>query len=480
LNYPNLDAKQGGVVAIIHPVGEPADNCERKVIDYLKVHLPDSFHVYHNLELIPRRGGHPYEYDVIVVGELFACVVEVKGYQGIIRGNARMWKLANGRFEPSPIPLTNNKARILKNNIVRYALRFKDRDNGVYVDALIVLCYARTKVELNDPQADRVVHLPKLVAHLIAREKAWAHSNPDRDESSIICSMLDQRFGPWSFERRVGEYIVDDTVISRSKHSVTYAARHATLRSRNRVSLRVFRLETSLPKDRLERRKQMFLRDAEVLSMLGEHPHENVVRCYAPFLWQSDKIVLPMEWIDGLPLRDLLNEGMDWSFQQRLEIFRQVCEGLAHAHRHGIIHRALSPENIIVLQSNKVKLVNFKFAKIEYATMFTIASAGTWYSRVADRRYMAPELRSAPHEPTSHSDIFSAGVVLFELMTGQCPFSKRRPIQPDTPLEGPTAFIDGLPPDIDDIFLKMCCFDSNKRCATMEDVLVLIGATIIP
>lgn len=467
-------------MAIIHPVGEPVDSCEQKVVDYLETNLPDSFHVYHNLELVPRRGGHPYEYDIVVVGGLSAWVVEAKDYRGIIRGNARVWELANGRFEHSPIPLVNNKARILKTNIVRYAPRLRDQDNGVYVDALIVLCDARTKVDLNDPQSERVIHLPELVSHLIVREKARALPNPDYGESSTICRMLDQWFGPWSIEQRIGEYIVEDSAVSRSKYCVTYPARHALLKGRNRVSLKVFQLDTSLPPEKLKRRRELFLREAEVLSILGEHPHKNVARCYAPFTWQADKIVLPLEWIDGPTLRDSLAEVVDWPFHRRLEIFRQICEGLAHAHRYKIIHRALSPENVAILKNGQVKLVNFKFAKIDEAAPFTIATVDTQYFRTADQRYVAPELRSDPHAATPCADIFSAGVVLFELMVGRCPFNGGCAIQPDTELKMHAAFVGGEPADIEDIFLAMCCFDPDQRCASMEDVLELIDAAVTP
>ena len=132
-----------------------------------------------------------------------------------------------------------------------------------------------------------------------------------------------------------------------------------------------------------------------------------------------------------------------------------------------------------VLENNKVKLVNFSLAKIDYITLFTMASAETRHFHATDRRYMAPELRLDHHAATPGSDIFSAGVVLFELMTGQCPFDKRHPIQSETLLKRPTAFAEGLPDDIDHIFLKeMCCFDPDQRCASMEDVLELVGATI--
>ena len=75
-------------MAIVHAVGLPENDSERKAVSYLADHLPgDDYIIFHNLEL-PNERGLPYEYDVIVVGEYAVYVIEVKGYQGRIRGNA--------------------------------------------------------------------------------------------------------------------------------------------------------------------------------------------------------------------------------------------------------------------------------------------------------------------------------------------------------------------------------------------------------
>ena len=101
-------------MAVVHAIGLPETDSERKAIACLARLLPDSYHIFHNLELLAPK-GLAYEYDIIVVGEYAAYVVEVKNYQGLIRGNAYEWELESGAIYRSPIPLANKKAKVLAN-----------------------------------------------------------------------------------------------------------------------------------------------------------------------------------------------------------------------------------------------------------------------------------------------------------------------------------------------------------------------------
>ena len=92
-------------MAVVHAIGMPENDSERKAIDFMAKHLPDeSYIIFHNLEL-PAQSGLPYEYDLIIVGEYAVYVVEIKGYRGRIRGNALEWELRSGAIYRSPFPL---------------------------------------------------------------------------------------------------------------------------------------------------------------------------------------------------------------------------------------------------------------------------------------------------------------------------------------------------------------------------------------
>lgn len=404
-------------MAIIHPVGELQDECEKKVVQYLAKNLPDYFHVYHNLELIQYRKGHPYEYDLIVVGRSSVWAIEVKGYKGVIKGNAANWRFPNGRTEKSPIPLINLKARVLKSNLERFAPRL--RDLPFYVDSLVVFCFNGTKVQISDPQSDRVCRLFELPSRILQRESGGDKARKTDQIQETVCRMLDERFGPITPIKTLGEYEIEDSMadLNVATKSATYPARHRLLASRGRVMLKVFHLDTRLSEVEIEKQKKQIIREAEALSLLGAHP--NIVRCYAPFLWEDDMVAIPFEWVDGVTLREALESKRDWALLDRLELFRMVCTGLVHAHQNGIIHRGLSPENILRLEDGRIKLGGFKLAKILSSS--SSSKSMTRYLIGEKPNYLAPELFLDIHAAKPASDIYSLGVLLYELVTGECP-----------------------------------------------------------
>ncbi|MCA9948981.1 MAG: protein kinase [Anaerolineales bacterium] len=456
-------------MAVVHKIGELVDQCERYVIRCLAERLPDTWHVYHNLEFTPSPGrGHPYEYDAILIGPPDVWVLEIKGYSGRITGNASQLQLPNGRYEPNPIPSTNNKARILKSNLVRYDPRLAKKGIfELYVDARIIFC-REAQIEINDPQSNRMHHIPDFISFL-RREPAHVYAE---ERTQIVRDFLQLRFAPLIPNKQIGEYIIRDSISHRSKHSVTYPARHVLMRVRNRVSLKIFRFDTTLSAKGLENRKKLFVRNADVLSLLGEFPHRNIARCFPPFPWESDKIVLPLEWIDGPTLKDWLQTQEDQSFKQRLYIFRQVCQGLEHAHNLGVIHRALSPQNIVILPNNSVKLVNFDFAKLDpslFTTTFPGETMAHHLVQHADWRYVAPELRDVNQVVNPAADVFSAGIIFFELMANRHPFNgsmKEKSVLPQ-----PTHYNADLPIECDNLFQQMCRFNPDERLQSMTAVL---------
>jgi hypothetical protein len=468
-------------MAIVHPVGDPKDPCEEKVITHLKNTLSKQFHIYHNLELVVRRTGHPYEYDLIIVGRFAIWVIEVKGYRGAIRGNATTWELANGRFERSPIPLTNEKAKVLKSHIVAFAPQL---EGNVYVDSFVVLCNKFTTDKLNDPQSERILYFADLPALIMAREKPLANSHHSSNLHQIVREMLDQWFKPLVPKGYIGDYIVEDTMSDRSALFATYPARHRLIRTSGRISLKVFQLDTDLPKEEMEKQKEFCVREAEALTLIGDHP--NIVRCFPPFLWEADKIIVPLEWVDGPNLRDYLDKGIDWDISHRLGIFRQICAGLLHAHQHGVLHRMLAPANIIIMDNGRVRIVNFKCAKIMEASNYGLPSIKTkdlFHS--IDPKYMAPELSfDVPvslHKATRQSDIYSAGIILFELLTCRHPFSDSGIPQYESDITVST-FLDAedrqyFTEQMVGIYRKMCAYRPEARYNSLESTLADLSQT---
>ncbi len=195
--------------------------------------------------------------------------------------------------------------------------------------------------------------------------------------------------------------------------------------------------------------------------------------------WQNQPFMI-MEFFEGLPLSDLIDNKGKLSVNRALPIFIQIANGCAYAHSRNIIHRDLKPSNIVLINQNEqkeiVKIIDFGIAKIISETTI----AGTKLTKTGDifgsPLYMSPEQclgKAADHR----SDIYSLGALMYEVLTG-------RP-----PLEGPTALVTifkhtkempakfgniGIDPKshkvIEDIIFKCLAKDPKHRYQTMEDL----------
>ena len=454
-------------MANVHAIGLPETDSERKAIAYLAQHLPDDYHIFHNLELLA-PSGVPYEYDIIVVGEYAVYAVEVKGYQGCIRGNAYEWELESGAIRRSPIPLANKKAKVLGG----YLRSWSQLHGKVWVQPLIILTDDRARVHLNDDQAERVLRLDQAVAYILNPDCLPVPTAYVGHLIDMVCDVVSQKFRPLHRQREIGNYLVLEA-IGRNNLYATWLARHRLIHTQNRFILKVYHFDIYASSDERRKQQERVLRDAEALHRLAGH--HNIVQAHLPFLWQNNQIVLPLEWVDGYSLRGLLDAGEALSFSRKIDIVRQACEGLAYAHRNGVIHRDIRPDNVIIPSQGPVKLVNFDCARVEGEDLLTIASR---LGRQLDQRYVAPEVWMDPSAASPASDLYSLGVVLFELLTGRKPYQKIREAVAAAGLPSmPTQIDPDLPADVDEVISRMCAFQPQNRyedlARVVEDLTII-------
>ena len=157
--------------------------------------------------------------------------------------------------------------------------------------------------------------------------------------------------------------------------------------------------------------KARFIHEAKSASALN---HPNVTTIYG-IEESSEGLFIAMEYVEGKTLKQLIKDG-PVTFKRVLDIGVQICEGLALAHEKGVVHRDIKSENIMVTARGQVKIMDFGLAKLKGASRLT--KAGSTLGTVG---YMSPEQASG-EEVDQRSDIFSVGVVLYELLTGRMPF----------------------------------------------------------
>jgi hypothetical protein len=132
-----------------------------------------------------------------------------------------------------------------------------------------------------------------------------------------------------------------------------------------------------------------------------------------------------MEFVDGLNLRQLLDSGK-LAPPEALAIVPQICEALQYAHDHGIVHRDIKPENILLDKSGQVKIADFGLAKLmgRQAQDLTLTREG---QVMGTPHYMAPEQTERPQEVDHRADIYSLGVVFYQMLTGELPLGRFAP-----------------------------------------------------
>lgn len=175
------------------------------------------------------------------------------------------------------------------------------------------------------------------------------------------------------------------------------------------VAIKAINLD--LPKDEFEDFEERFYREAKSAGRLN---HPNIVTIYD--VGETDDIAyIAMEFLEGQSLQELLKSGASLSYHRISEIVAQIADGLAYAQRFGIVHRDIKPANIMITQTGQAKITDFGIAHLPSGSK---TEAGTI---LGSPKYMSPE-QIVGKSVDSRSDIFSLGVVLYEMLTGKVPF----------------------------------------------------------
>jgi TPR repeat protein/tRNA A-37 threonylcarbamoyl transferase component Bud32 len=203
--------------------------------------------------------------------------------------------------------------------------------------------------------------------------------------------------------------------LGRGGMGVVYKARQPRL---NRfVALKILARE----KEKDPRFAERFTREAQALARLN---HPNIVTVY-DFGETNGLYYLLMEYVDGMSLRQLL-QSRKLASEEALVIVPFICEALQYAHQQGIVHRDIKPENILLDKQGRVKIADFGIAKLLGADGRVESLTGE-QGVVGTPHYMAPEQVEKPSVVDHRADIFSLGVVFYEMLTGELPLGKFAP-----------------------------------------------------
>lgn len=228
------------------------------------------------------------------------------------------------------------------------------------------------------------------------------------------------------------------------------------------VAIKTINLDLS--RDELESFEKRFQREVQSAGKLN---HPNIVTVYD--VGRTEGVAyMAMEFLEGKELREILDSGVVLPVEKVVHIAAQICDGLAFAHEHGIIHRDVKPANVMVMKNGMVKITDFGIAQVSSASR-TMAGMV-----MGSPKYMSPE-QVVGQTVDGRSDIFSLGVMLYEMLTGKTPFvgdnisAIMYQILNEEPIP-PKAFNQNIPDSLNYIILRALAKHPDARYQTTKEL----------
>ncbi len=250
--------------------------------------------------------------------------------------------------------------------------------------------------------------------------------------------------------------------------SIVYKARR--IADNREVAIKVIRDEL----ENIRELERHFRLEAEALNKMS---HRNVRRILGVGQW-NDSLYMVTEYIDGKTLKEIISEG-SVSIKTAVDYALQIAAGIEHAHRKNIIHRDIKPQNIIVSNDGTVKIVDFGIARMTSQTTRTMAGKDV----VGSVHYLSPEQARGGHVD-ARSDIYSFGILLYEMFTGKVPFQGDEAVSIamkhiNQIAEPPQSINTNITQGINDIIVKCIQKDPDARYQTAselrEDLLLYVA-----
>lgn len=250
--------------------------------------------------------------------------------------------------------------------------------------------------------------------------------------------------------------------------AVVYKAKDTLL---NRfVAIKVLRSEFSTDEEFVKR----FNVEAQSVASLS---HPNVVSIY-DVGFQSDVHYIVMEYVDGMTLKEYINKNGALDWKEAIKISIQICSAIEHAHKNNIVHRDIKPHNILMTKDGIAKVTDFGIARA--VTSSTITMVG---STIGSVHYFSPE-QARGGFIDDKSDLYSLGIVMYEMVTGRVPFDGDSPVAvalkhiQEAPAE-PRKFIPSLPYGVNEIILKAIQKEQSLRYQSATAMIVDLNKVLV-
>jgi serine/threonine protein kinase len=448
-------------MATVVAIGEPVNDAERQAIAWLRDHLPGNYTIFHNFEI--HRDGERFEVDLAVLSPHAVYLVDVKGTRGLIDVYGAKWYPEGRQPFSSPLLKLHGHARTLKGILTESQPGRRDLD-GVFVEAAILL---------TAPDAHLVDQGGRDIGNVTTLKKAAAFFQnagriPPRFDKSItrVSRMVESALvgaarkpkgplvlGDWLVVERLGG---TDTCTEYRAVNTIAGKRGGT------VLLRVYRADPYLPDAERTQQRARIANAFMALNRLPGHPCIVGARTFFPTEGEQE-FVLVTEDAAGQALRLHIDKpALALTLDQKLRVSRELLEALAFCHEHEVVHRNLTPGTILLGTDGHIRLTGFDHARAGVDRSHTIARD---IVDEIDPGYSAPEAYREPAHASPASDVFSAGLVLYELFAGDRAFGSPTELFDQSAVFAvkPSAHRADLTPAVDAWLQRLCTFDPDQR-----------------
>jgi serine/threonine protein kinase len=469
---------------------------ERRALDFLRTALPDHdpYRAWSNFEF-QADDGAIYEVDLLALTKQGFWLVECKAWEGRITGDSGSWTLVKGgrtRSEDNPVILANRKAKALSSLLKTQPA--VEKLKLPWLDALVFLSADDVQLDLAGPACNRVALKDRpaqgdrperkgILAALLNRGCPGVDPDPrsvidTRVAKALSRAMEQAGIRPSQRARRVGDYVLGDLIADGAGYQ-DWLAKHASF---DTVFCRVRQYtvaHASSEEDR-QRLRRAAAREFQIIQML-DHPGILPVLDYKE---HENGPALLFRYLDPHAVRFdqyLATHAHKLTADRRLDLLRQVADAIRYAHRKRVIHRALSPQSILVTDarasSPRLQIYNWQVGVRESASTSGRATVVDDLVESQALVYLSPEALADDRKVTEASDVFSLGTIAFHL------FASRPPASSPTDLArilreqkglSISSVLDGAGPKLEELIQWSTHPDVLTRIGSVEDFLTLL------
>lgn len=416
---------------------------ERRALDFIRAGLPDHdpYRAWLNFEF-QTPDGAIYEVDALILTKQGFWLVEIKDWKGRLIGDAGTWTRTFGHnqsiSDDNPLLLANRKAKALSS-----LLKSQPATKGVslpWLDALVFLSSDEIQCDLTGPARNRVFLQDRKTSDMQKERKGILKALMSRDGQGIdpgLRSTIDIKVSkalsramesagirPSQRSRRVGDYVLGELIVDGPGYQDRLAQHVAFKDQPVYCRVRQYTVAHASSEDSRRKLKRAATREFQIIQTLN---HPGIL----PVLDYKDHEAGPtllFRYTDPQAERldhYLARKSNQLTTDERIELLRQIADAIRYAHRKRVIHRALSPQSILVTDANtdapvlqvynwQVGIQQFKSSTAHVTNVEDLVEAQSFV-------YMSPEALVDPRKVSEASDIFSLGCIAFQLFTSRPP-----------------------------------------------------------